>query len=124
MSVIAPFITELSAAETFEEVRVRGYTLLLAFPPPLLSSTARAELTEALEWSNTRLELLRIAKNSVNDLSKHDYPERIQQSAPSEIVAELIQDMTQVQTAINEFLPTDIEAVWGKIISGPEVKIE
>ncbi len=101
--MIQQFLEELLAAEAFEQIRRHGYDEILALPQTLLSDETRAEVFDALQWSNLRFTRIAAAKESVKALLDNGYPERVQQIAPEATIAELKDRLEMMRIAVAEF---------------------
>lgn len=108
MAVIDTILLELQEASTFESKRVTGYTEILSLPTSLLTAGARAEVSEALAWSTSRLQQVLQALTVVSVLKDGGYPGRLQQVAPDEVIAELLGNLQAMKTAIDEFQPPPV----------------
>lgn len=101
--MIQQFLEELSAAEAFEQIRRHGYDEILAMPPSLLSNETRAEVFDALQWSNLRYSKLVSAKESVQALLDNGFPGRVQQIAQESAITELKDRLEMMRLAVAEF---------------------
>lgn len=120
MAAIDTFLTEVSAAIKFEDARSIGYQELLAFPLDILSSAARVEVQEALDWSTWRLKYLVAVETAIQELRKTDYPNREPRIASKEVIEDLNKALIDMTAAISEFSI----AIEGNIEVGPEVAIQ
>jgi len=103
MNLIEQLHAELTEAEAFERIRMHGYDEILAMSPSLLSDDTRAEVFDALQWSNEHFTRITRAIEHVEDLIDHSYPERVQQIAQESAIAELKDRLEMMRLAVLEF---------------------
>jgi hypothetical protein len=93
----------IAEAITFERERIIGYMGMLCMSDELLSSQSKIEVSEALNWSNKRVELLKACHDALLALSDHGYPQRVVQQALLDVVKELRERLRTMELSVKEF---------------------
>lgn len=93
----------LAEARQYEEIRIVGYKTMLSFPESVLDSEGRAEINEALAWSNNRLTAINAAYSAIDALLADGYPDRVQQIAAAGVIEQFDRSLAALQLAVDEF---------------------
>jgi hypothetical protein len=116
MAIIDQLLIELDGAKEFEEIRIRGYSEMLCCPL-FLTDEARNEVQQAKDWSDNRLRLIVNAIITTENLINDGYPERDEQRATSNVIAEFNERLRVMTISIGEFkeIPSGVLTVGDEV---------